>query len=157
VRCELIADNVHVHPAAIKILAEVKGPLGLILITDAVRAAGLPEGEHQLDQRAVTVRAGAVRLRDGTLAGSVLTMERALANLLAATGWPLSVAWPASSLNAARTVGLAASKGSLEVGKDADMVLLAASGDVALTVVGGEVVYQAEAVSPQVPPAAAPR
>jgi N-acetylglucosamine-6-phosphate deacetylase len=145
VRCELIADNVHVHPAAIKVLAEVKGPAGLILVTDAVRAAGLPEGEHQLDNRPITVRDGAVRLPDGTLAGSVLTMERALATLRAATGWPLSKAWPASSLNAARAIGLAASKGSIEVGKDADLVLLDAAGEVALTVAGGEIVYAAGA------------
>jgi N-acetylglucosamine-6-phosphate deacetylase len=143
VACELIADNIHVHPAAIKILVEVKGTAGVILITDAVRVAGLPEGEYQLDDRRVTVREGAVRLADGALAGSTLTMDRALRNVLAATGWPLREAWPMTSLNAARALGLSASKGSLEVGKDADLVLLDDAQRVCLTVAAGEVVYEA--------------
>jgi N-acetylglucosamine-6-phosphate deacetylase len=69
-------------------------------------------------------------------------MDRALRNARAATGRPLRELWPATSLNAARAIGLSAAKGSLEVGKDADLVLLDAEGQVALTVVGGEVVYQ---------------
>jgi N-acetylglucosamine-6-phosphate deacetylase len=145
VACELIADNVHVHPAVIKLLFDVKGPGGVLLITDAVRVAGLPEGDYRLDDRTVTVRDGAVRLANGSLAGSTLTMDRALRNARAATGRPLGELWPATSLNAARAIGLSAAKGSLEVGKDADLVLLDAEGQVALTVVGGEVVYQREA------------
>ncbi len=142
VSCELIADAIHVHPAAMKILVDVKGPSGVMLITDAVRPTGLPAGEHQLDLRRVIVREGAVRLPDGTLAGSVLTMDRALRNLLAASGRPLREAWPMTSLNAARAIGFSASKGSLEIGKDADLVLLDREQDVVLTVVAGEVVYQ---------------
>ncbi len=144
VACELIADNIHVHPAAIKILVDAKGPAGVMLITDAVRVAGLPEGDHQLDNRRVTVRDGAVRLPDGALAGSTLTMDRALRNVLAATGRPLREVWPMTSRNAARAIGLADSKGSLEVGKDADLVLLDAEGQVRATIVAGEVVYAAE-------------
>lgn len=147
VRCELIADNIHVHPAAMKILVDVKGPAGVILITDAVRVAGLPEGAYQLDERTVTVRAGAVRLPDGTLAGSSLTMDRALRNLLAATGRPLREVWAMTSLNAARSIGLSASKGSIEVGKDADLVLLDREHQVGLTVVGGEVAFQSSSLS----------
>jgi N-acetylglucosamine-6-phosphate deacetylase len=141
IACELIADNIHVHPAAIKLLVEAKGPAGVILITDAVRVAGLPEGDYQLDDRMVSVRAGAVRLANGGLAGSTLTMDRALRNLRAATGRPLRELWPAASLNAARAIGVSTSKGSLELGKDADLVLLDAEGRVCLTVAAGEVVY----------------
>lgn len=142
IACELIADNIHVHPAAIKLLVEAKGLAGVILISDAVRVAGLPEGDYSLDDRVVTVRDGAVRLANGALAGSTLTLDRALRNLRAATGRPLAELWPAASLNAARAIGLSAAKGSLEAGKDADLVLLGGAGQVCLTVVGGEIVYQ---------------
>ena len=141
VQCELIADNIHVHPAAQKILVDVKTPAGVILVTDAVRAAGLPEGEYMLDERAIHIREGAVRLPDGTLAGSVLTMERALQNICAATGRPLAEMWVTSSLNAARAIGVSAEKGSLEVGKHADLVLLDELFNVKLTVIEGEVVF----------------
>jgi N-acetylglucosamine-6-phosphate deacetylase len=141
VQCELIADNIHVHPAAQKILVDVKGPSGVILVTDAIRAAGMPEGKYMLDERPVRIQEGAVRLADGTLAGSVLTMERALQNVCAATGRTLAETWVVSSLNAARAIGVSSQKGSLEVGKDADLVLLAGSFNVHLTIVKGEIVY----------------
>jgi N-acetylglucosamine-6-phosphate deacetylase len=141
VQCELIADNIHVHPIAQKILLDVKTPAGIILVTDAVRAAGLPEGEYRLDERSIQIREGAVRLPDGTLAGSVLTMERALRNLCAASGRPLAEMWVTSSLNAARAIGVSAQKGSLEVGKHADLVLLDESFNVQLTAIEGERVF----------------
>lgn len=139
--CELIADNIHVHPAAQKILVNVKGPAGVILITDAIRAAGLPEGDYMLDTRGVRIQDGAVRLPDGTLAGSVLTMERALQNVCSATGRSLGEMWVTSSLNAARAIGVSSQKGSLEVGKDADLVLLDGSFHVQMTVIKGETVF----------------
>ena len=141
VNCELIADNIHVHPAAQKILIDVKGPSGIILVTDAIRAAGMPEGEYRLDDRSVYIQDGAVRLADGTLAGSVLTMERALQNVCAATGRPLTEIWMMSSFNAARAIGVSAQTGSLEVGKDADLVLLDEDFNVKLTVAQGEIVF----------------
>ena len=141
INCELIADNIHVHPAAQKILVDVKGPSGVILVTDAIRAAGLPDGDYLLDERSVHIQQGAVRLPDGTLAGSVLTMERALKNVCAATGRPLKELWVTSSLNAARAIGASAHKGSLEVGKDADLVLLDEAFNVMLTIAQGEIVF----------------
>jgi N-acetylglucosamine-6-phosphate deacetylase len=144
IQCELIADNIHVHPAAQKILVDVKGVSGVILVTDAIRAAGMPEGEYDLDDRTVHIEHGAVRLPDGTLAGSVLTMERALQNVCAATGRSLAEAWVMSSLNAARAIGVSSRKGSLEVGKDADLILLDESFRVHLTVVQGEIVFTIE-------------
>ena len=141
IQCELIADNIHVHPAAQKILVDVKGPSGVILVTDAVRAAGLPEGEYILDERTVHVQNGAVRLPDGTLAGSVLTMEKAIQNVFSATRRPLAELWIMSSLNAARAIGISSQKGSLEVGKDADLVLLDEHFNVKFTIVRGEIVY----------------
>jgi dihydroorotase-like cyclic amidohydrolase len=87
------------------------------------------------------IREGTVCLPDGTLAGSVLTMERALQNICAATGRPLAEMWVTSSLNAARAIGVSSQKGSLEVGKHADLVLLDDSFHVKLTVIEGEVVF----------------
>lgn len=143
-RAELIADTVHVHPAAMRVLVAAKGTAGVILITDAIRAAGMPDGDYRIDSRTVTVRDGAARLPDGTLAGSVLTMDVALRNIAAATGLPLRELWPLTSLNAARAIGVSARKGSLEVGKDADLVLLDDQFQVQLTVAEGRVVYDAD-------------
>ena len=83
-----------------------------------------------------------MRLSDGTLAGSVLTMERALQNVCAASGRSLAELWVTSSLNAARAIGVSSRKGSLEVGKDADLVLLDDLFRVHLTVAQGQVVYE---------------
>lgn len=86
---ELIADNIHVHPATMKNLVKVKGPERVILVSDAIRGAGMPDGDYKVGARTLTVRDGTARLPDGTLAGSVLTMDRALRNIMAATGLPL--------------------------------------------------------------------
>jgi N-acetylglucosamine-6-phosphate deacetylase len=94
-----------------------------------------------LDARPIRIRDGAVRLTDGTLAGSVLTMERALQNVCASTGRPLEEMWVTSSLNAARAIGISAHKGSLEIGKDADLVLLDDSFEIGMTIVLGEVIF----------------
>jgi N-acetylglucosamine-6-phosphate deacetylase len=148
ISCELIADNVHVHPIVMKILVEAKGPSHVILITDAVRWAGSQEGVYKMDHRDVVVKDGAVRLTSGALAGSTLTMNRALQNITRATGRGLSELWPVSSLNAARAIGISDEKGSLEVGKHADLVLLDDDFRVYMTVVEGEVVYSSAARLP---------
>ena len=141
--CELIADNHHVHPVAMDVLVRARGPQGVVLVSDAVRPTGLPDGTYNLDHRAVHLRDGTVRLDDGGLAGSVLTLDRALANLRAATGLGADALWPAASANAARSAGADARKGRLAAGLDADLVLLEADGAVALTVVEGEVAHAA--------------
>ncbi|HEX8600607.1 MAG TPA: N-acetylglucosamine-6-phosphate deacetylase [Chloroflexia bacterium] len=145
ISCELIADNIHVHPLVMKLLVDVKGPGGVILVTDAIRWAGSKDGTYHLDHREVVVRDGAVRLPDGTLAGSTLTMNRALQNISRATGRDLSELWPTSSLNAARATGVSDTKGSLEVGKHADLVLLDDDFNVSMTVAEGEVAYSTAA------------
>ncbi len=144
INCEMICDNIHVHPAAQKILIDVKTPSRVILVTDAIRGAGLPDGEYPIDNRTVTIRNGEVRLPGGSLAGSVLTMERALFNAWQASQRPLQEIWPMSSLNAARSIGVAAQKGSIEVGKDADLALLDDDFTVWMTIAEGEIVYAKE-------------
>lgn len=143
--CEIIADNIHVHPAALKIAYRAKGPDKLILITDAIRGAGMPDGEYPIDERTVIIRDGAVRLPDDTLAGSTLTMDRALRNLRDATGESLETLWPASSRNAACALGIDDRTGSLETGKDADLVLVDDEVNVNATVALGNVIYRGEA------------
>jgi N-acetylglucosamine-6-phosphate deacetylase len=145
ISCELIADNIHVHPAVQKILVDVKSPAGVILITDAIRGAGLPDGNYLIDGRIGIVKNGAVRLSDGRLAGSILTMDRALENIFRSTGRSLNELCPMASLNAAQAIGVSNSKGSLEPGKDADLVLLDSRFNVLLTMVNGEIVWNSEA------------
>jgi N-acetylglucosamine-6-phosphate deacetylase len=140
-RCELIADGVHVHPGAMAVLARAKGPDGVVLVSDATRAAGLPEGPVELGGRAAYQRNGAVRLADGTLAGSALTLDVALRRFAAASGWGWEHLWRAAAGNAAAALGLA-TKGRLAPGADADLVLLDAGGAVCLTVVEGRIVYR---------------
>lgn len=142
VYCELIADNVHVHPGAMKLLWLAKGEDGVMLITDSVSAAGMPDGEYIVDNHPVQVIGGIVQMDDGVLSGSTLTLERGLRNFMLATGAPLSRLWRSSSLNAARNLRIDDHKGSLEVKKDADFVLVDADINVKLTVVGGRVVYR---------------
>ena len=138
-RCELIADGVHVHPAAMAVLARAKGPGGVILVSDATRAAGLPEGPVDLGGRTGHHCGGAVRLADGRLAGSALTLDVALRRFAAASGWGWDRLWRAVAGNAADALGLTA-KGRLAPGADADVVLLDGAGEVRLTVAGGDVV-----------------
>jgi N-acetylglucosamine-6-phosphate deacetylase len=143
---QLIADNIHVHPAGMKILARCKGVERTVLITDAIQATGLGPGQYELGGQPVTVKNGECRLADGTLAGSILTMEQALINFMAATGLTLAEAWPATSRTPARTLGLVHELGSLAPGYRADLVVLDEQLQVVATVVGGEVVYAREAL-----------
>lgn len=146
---QLIADNIHVHPAAMKILARCKGMARTVLITDAIRAVGLAPGSYDLGGQMVTVTASATgvgecRLPDGTLAGSVLTFARGLANFNAATEMTVAQTWPTTSLSPAAALGLDHIRGKLEAGYTADVVLLDAAGEVVATVVAGRVVYLRE-------------
>lgn len=142
VSCELIADNIHVHPAAMTLLVAARGIDAVVLISDAMQACGLPEGDYRLDTRRVVLRDGAVRLPDGTLAGSILTLDQAFRNLIAATGLSALELWPTASRNAARVIGLDGVTGSIEVGRQADLVLLDANLEVAFTVVRGRFAYR---------------
>ncbi len=142
IRCELIADNIHVHPAAMHALYLTKGATGIILISDAIRSGGMPDGDYQIDERVVTVKDGVVVLPDGTLAGSTLTMNTALYNFIQATGGTLGELWRTSSYNAACAIGIDDHTGSIEAGKDADLVLVDARINVYMTIAKGKIVYQ---------------
>ena len=149
-RCELIADNVHVHPAVQQILYQAKGAYGMLLVSDCTRTTGLPDGEYDLDSRRVVVKDDIVRLSDGTLAGSRLALDQALRNFSTNVHRPLSELWPVVSLTPARTIGIAHQKGVLELGHDADLVLLDDAHQVQLTMTEGSIVYQAQASNLQI-------
>lgn len=120
---ELIADGVHVHPAALR-LAVQSMPGRIALITDAIRACGMPDGEYKLYDYDVTVADGAARLANGTLAGSVLTMDAAVRNMVELAGIPIETALPLASEVPARVIGVGDRKGRLAAGFDADLAVL---------------------------------
>jgi len=140
--CELIADNIHVHPAVMDLLVKTKTTQGVILVTDSIALAGMPDGEGFLEGQHITVSGGSARLDDGTLAGSTLTMDTALRNLILATGRPLEELWPCSSLNAVRAIGLDGQKGRIQPGFDADLALLDSNLHVKLTMVEGQIRFE---------------
>ncbi|WP_261302116.1 N-acetylglucosamine-6-phosphate deacetylase [Paenibacillus andongensis] len=122
---EVIADGHHVHPAAIRLLAMVKQPHGLLLITDAMSAAGLGDGQYELGGQAVTVQSGVARLTEGgALAGSTLTMIEALRFMVREVGVSVEDASRFASGNPARLLRLEASHGSIAQGKQADLLLV---------------------------------
>jgi N-acetylglucosamine-6-phosphate deacetylase len=135
VSADIIADGVHLDPAVVRLFTRAKGPQQTVLITDATAATGMPDGTYRLGSLKVEVREG--RCTSGEkLAGSVLTMDRAVRNLAQFASWTLEQAVAAASLNPARVAGLS-HKGALTAGADADFVVLNPAGEVERTFVGG--------------------
>ena len=125
VYCEAICDGRHLHPGIVRLLLKVKGLDRVVAITDSIMAAGLPDGKYHLGVNEVVVEDGDAKLAsDGTRAGSTLTQDAALKNLLAWTGRPLEDILPLLTENPARLAGVFQWKGSIADGKDADLVVL---------------------------------
>jgi N-acetylglucosamine-6-phosphate deacetylase len=137
----LIADGVHVAPRVVGLAQRSLGRR-LTLVTDAVGALGMPDGPHRLGGGVVEVSGDAVRLADGTLAGSNLSMDRAVRNLVAMAGCSLDSALHAASGAPAELLG-DGSRGRVVAGGRADLVVLGADDQVAATIVGGHVAYAA--------------
>lgn len=123
VTAELIADGVHVDETAMRLLLQAKGAAGVVLISDGISATGMPDGKYQLGAMEITVAGGVCRNAEGKLAGSTLTLDRALRNVVA-LGIPLADAVRMLTLNPATLLGIAFKKGALRAGADADIVLL---------------------------------
>ncbi|MGX5789763.1 N-acetylglucosamine-6-phosphate deacetylase [Staphylococcus equorum] len=121
---ELIVDGIHSHPTAIQIAYKQKGNTRFFLITDAMRAKGMPDGEYDLGGQNVIVKGSEARLASGALAGSILKMNEGLKNLIQYTGDSLDNLWRVTSLNQAIALNIESQKGSLKVGKDADIVIV---------------------------------
>ena len=134
---ELIADLIHIHPAALRLAVRVKGPDRTVLITDAMSAAGLRDGNYELGGLPVHVTDGAARLKDGTLAGSVLTQNRALCNMIK-IGIPSEDVIAMLTETPAREIGVDGYKGKLRKGYDADINVLDADFQVRETFVRGK-------------------
>jgi N-acetylglucosamine-6-phosphate deacetylase len=141
--CELIADTIHVSVPAMKLLVKNKPLDKLTLITDAMRAKGLPDGVSELGGQTVYVKNGEARLEDGTLAGSVLQMNRAVQNMVEKVGVSFTQAVDYATINPAKALKIDDETGSIKVGKRADFTVINDKYDVILTVRGGKVVYKA--------------
>ncbi len=141
--CELIADTIHVSVPAMQLLVKCKPADKLVLITDAMRAKGLGDCESELGGQPVTVKNGEARLHGGALAGSVLPMNTAIANMVQKVGVPLEQAVDCATKNPASLIGMYDEIGSIAPGKCADFAVLDADFRVLLTVRGGKIIYDA--------------
>ncbi|MBK5240045.1 N-acetylglucosamine-6-phosphate deacetylase [Clostridium sp.] len=140
--CELIADGIHVHPAIFNILKKLKGTDRIILITDSMRAGCLKDGVSELGGQKVIVKNNSARLEDGTLAGSILKLNEGVKNFMNNSDIDICEAISLVSINPARELGLDKVKGSLEVGKYADIVILDSNFNVQQTIVEGNTVFK---------------
>ena len=142
---ELICDGIHVAPEAVRLWWKAKGEQRCILVTDAMSATGMPDGEYQLGGFAVQVANGRATAR-GVLAGSVLTLDRALRNFVAFTGAPLEMGLRMLTANPAAMIGLAKSAGSIACGEPAHLVALDATGRVLATFIEGRTIEPSHAL-----------
>ncbi len=142
---EVIADAVHVHPAILQLLLKVKGHDKIILVTDAIRAAGQPDGTYDFSGQQVVVREGRAYLAQSpdTLAGSTVTLDRSLKTMMDQGGASIEQAAQMAGLNAARILEWKYRRGILAVGKDADVVVLDKDFRVRMTIKAGHIVHRA--------------
>ncbi|HYL11468.1 MAG TPA: N-acetylglucosamine-6-phosphate deacetylase [Terriglobales bacterium] len=133
---DIIADGIHVDPAVVELFVKLKGPERAVLITDATSAAGMPDGHYRLGSFELEVRNGKCILGD-KLAGSVLTMDRAIRNVIKFANLDLQQALRTASLNPANVVGISGRHGVLAPGADADIVVLNPQNEVVKTIVRG--------------------
>ena len=142
VSCELIVDTYHVSAALFDTVYKLKGRK-LCFITDCLPAGGLPEGEYTLGGAKIIYRDNLCKLEDGTIAGSVLKLNRGVWNVYTNSQIPLHECVNCASLNPATTLGIADKKGSIKAGKDADLVILDDEFNVKKTIIGGTIRYGA--------------
>ncbi|MBI9096801.1 MAG: N-acetylglucosamine-6-phosphate deacetylase [Sphaerochaeta sp.] len=145
--CEAICDGFHLVPATVRLLLKTKGYDKVVAITDSMMAAGLPDGLYKLGSMDVEVVDGDAKLLDGVRAGSTLTMDKALMNLMTFTGKSLEQVLPLLTENPARMLHLYDTKGSLEIGKDADFTLLDPTLHVVRTYVCGNLAYAGRGIT----------
>lgn len=140
VRAELVWDNLHVHPGTARIVVNAKGPENVMLVSDAMPAAGLQDGDYHLGAHKVFVRNGEARLADGTIASSIITLDAAVRN--AAGFFPLNEAVMMATYVPAYGVGAEREKGSIAVGKDADLAILSSELEVKQVILRGRCAEQ---------------
>lgn len=133
---DIIVDGIHVDPAVVDLFMRAKGANDAVLITDAISATGMPDGTYRLGELEVEVRNGRCE-SNGRLAGSVLTLDRALQNAMKFAKTDLQTAIRMATINPARVLGLSNCKGVLAVGADADIAVFTPAGEVVRTIIGG--------------------
>lgn len=138
----LIADGIHCHPGMLQLAWRSKGSDGIALVTDAMGAMGMPPGKFRFAGFEITVDETSARLHDGTLAGSILTTDQSLRNMMNWLGLPLDDVLPSLTTTPARLLDIQ-HKGHLSPGMDADLVLLTETGQLIKTIVKGQVLYSA--------------
>ena len=132
---DIIADGIHLDPTIVQLFLKAKGPEAAVLITDATAATGMPDGRYRLGSLEVEVKDGRC-MAGGKLAGSVLTMDRAVRNVMQFAQWDLQQTVRLATANPARMAGLK-DAGSIKAGAPADLVVLSPSGEVRNTIIGG--------------------
>lgn len=141
-KIELIADKLHVHPAVMELLLKLKGANGIILITDSIRAGGMHEGEYEFADQKVFMKDQKAFLEDGTLAGSTLTLNMAIKNLVESANAKITEAVRMASLNGAKVLNIENRKGILAAGKVADIVVMNDNYEIEMTIIKGKIGYQ---------------
>ena len=141
VTAQLIADGVHIHPSVLRMAFEILGPERIVLITDGMQAMGLADGQYVYNGVEYESKNGAARYKDGTLIGTALGLSEMVKRLMTFTDCGLDVAVRTVTGNPARLLGIGERKGSVAVGKDADVVLLDDDLSVRTTIVGGRIVF----------------
>jgi N-acetylglucosamine-6-phosphate deacetylase len=139
---QLIVDGIHIHPDLVKLVVKVKGIDRTILITDSIRATGLSDGGYMLGDQTILVKDGIARTPTGGLAGSTLTMDKAIQNTMKFANLSLQQALPMATSVPAAAIGLAKCKGQIIHGYDADLVIMDKDCKIYLTMVAGKVVYE---------------
>lgn len=138
---ELIADTIHVNKQLFQFVLDNKGKEKIVLITDSMRAGCMKDGQYDLGGQPVVVKDGVARLESGNLAGSVLTLNKAIYNFLQNTNATIAEVIHMASLNPATSIGVSDRKGSLEIGKDADIAIFDEEMNCYLSIVEGREVY----------------
>ncbi|HEY5584769.1 MAG TPA: N-acetylglucosamine-6-phosphate deacetylase [Ruminiclostridium sp.] len=141
VYCELIADMIHVHPGLYKLVKKAKGIDRITLITDCIEAGGMVDGTYSLGGQPVIVKNGAARLEDGTLAGSILNLNKGLFNFYKNTNTELFEVFRMASINPAKELGIDSKKGSIAPDKDADFFLMDDEFNVKATYIKGKRIF----------------
>lgn len=141
IMAELIVDGIHLHPATVELALRLKGKDRLILVTDAMRATCLGDGEYDLGGQIVSVQGEEALLKDGTLAGSVLRLRQAVMNIFKFSTSTLINAIEMASINPAAALQIDQTKGSIAIGKDADLVVMSPQFEAVFTMCEGEIVF----------------
>lgn len=142
VSCEMICDTIHINKGLFTLVIKAKAPDKFVLVTDCMCAGGCKDGQYALGGQAVFVKDGSARLEDGTLAGSILRLNEALRNVVQNTECPVEKAIEFATINPAKTIGVDRFKGTLDTGKDADIILFDESINVKYTINKGITIYE---------------